>query len=155
LTKTLADATYGETDFYVAWTNDLTTGEANVTGTMSVTLTSDNGNEVREIARTLIKPLVSSKDAISLTAKASALPLTNAAVVVKGQINGEGGSDTQYEYQTGGTDLRFKIPDPTVGNYEFTVPAGSAKEEGTVETIKITDKATGKFVIVPVTLNVE
>lgn len=149
ISKTLVDGVYGNTDYYISWRNDIT-GDEPVDATMTVSVTSDNGNVEEKIDRNLIGVLTPSVDSITISVVSTAAAGTTATE----QVTATGGSDTGYSYSViaGGT-AGGTIS--VLGVYTYTYPGGLSAGEKRFDTIVITDDATGETEEIPVTVTIK
>jgi len=108
ISETIPDTQYGYTEYYLSWSNNLTSAP-NIVATLTVSVSSaNNGNGSASVTRVLIKPLVIDPDSAELLAGGGSVSFT-----------AEGGSD-----------------DPA--NYSWSTTAGVIADLGSVATLTTT-----------------
>ena len=127
-------------NYYLSWTNDIT-GDDNLIGTLTITVTSENGSAKSVLTRQLIRPVV-----------VSVLP-----------VNPET-EDTMTVIPKGGSETVEEPPGPGGGGYTVIHPTGTgycsygdifqyeAGEPGVVETVIVVDDVTGGYAEVTYTV---
>jgi len=132
------------TNYSLAWTNDIT-GDENLTGTLSITVTSENGNLITSYALTLIRPV-----AVTITPAEPAQG--NSVTVIP-----TGGSETKdlsaLKNDLGGYTIRYPHtadPNTPTEMIEEACSYGStvlytAGAKDAKETVIVTDDITGEY----------
>ena len=149
----LTDGIYGGTDYVVQWTNDTVTvdfdGQPTLPGTLSVSVTSDNGGATANVSRTLVEPF-------TMTGlNPSVDPAVSPTLVTLGAKGGSNNANGHTFVATSGCSVDNITPATTcavaggftfqtvVGNtadFYFTTPATGVSE---TYTVSVTDNATG------------
>jgi hypothetical protein len=143
--ETLADGVYYGTDYLLYWNNNSASTE-DITADLTVSVTSDNGSGSVTLYRTLIAALNVDPAAVAI----NVLDTDPANTTYSKQITVKGGSDVGYTY----TNVLGSASVSSTGLYTYAYPGGLTAGSEILDTVIITDVATGEQVEVEVTITV-